>query len=78
MEQHRTDKQLLIKGLKRMGLSLILMFLGPTLFYLTTGNKEKPLYIPLLIVSICICMAAVFFAFKGIKIIMDSLFNKAS
>ena len=73
--QNRTDKALLIKGLKTMGLSLICMFLGPSLFFLAESNNEKTLYIPLLIISILICIAAVYLAFKGLKIIMNSMFK---
>jgi len=76
METPRTNKELLAKGLKKMGISLVLMFTGPTLFYIVTTNKEKAFYIPLLIMSFIICAAAVFFAFKGLQTIMDSMFGK--
>ncbi|MCC1484765.1 hypothetical protein J1C55_09210 [Winogradskyella sp. E313] len=59
-----------------MGICLLLMFAGPTLFYISLSNKEKPLFIPLLIISILICSAAVYFGFKGIRTIMDSMFGK--
>jgi hypothetical protein len=75
METKRTDKAILIVGLKKMALSLVMMFAGPTLFYIATTNKEKPLYIPLLIVSILICTGAIFYAFKGLQTIMNSMFN---
>ena len=65
-----------MKGLKRMGFSLIFMFLGPTLLHIAFSNKEKSLYIPLLFIGIVICGAAIFFAFKGIQTIMDSMFKK--
>ena len=71
----RTDKAILIKGLKNMILSLICMFLGPTLIYIAFSNQEKPLYIPILIVALLICCLAVYFAFKGIKTILDSMFK---
>jgi len=76
MEENRTDKELLIKGLKKMGISLIFMFFGPTLLHAAFSNTEKPLYIPLLISGIIICGAAIFFAFKGIQTIMNSMFGK--
>ena len=75
METKRTDRDVLAKGLKTMGLSLMCMFLGPTLLYVAFSNPEKPLYIPILIVSILICILAIFFAFKGIKTILDSMFK---
>ncbi len=72
----KTDKTILIKGIKTMGLSLICMFLGPILFYLAESNNEKALYIPLLVFAFIICMLAVYLAFKGLKIIMNSMFKK--
>ena len=76
METKKTNKAVLIKGLKKMSISLLMMFLGPTLFFIATTNKEKPLYIPLLIISLIICAGAVFFAFKGLQTIMNSMFEK--
>ncbi|MGS2725859.1 DUF6095 family protein [Psychroserpens sp. BH13MA-6] len=72
----RTDKEVLIKGIKTMGITLILMFLGPTLFYVGLSNPEKPLYIPILLVAGILCILAIYFGFKGLKIIMDSMFKK--
>ena len=76
--EKRTDKDVLVKGLKKMVISLLLMFTGPSLFYVATTNKEKPLYIPLLILSLLLCAGAIYFAFKGIQTIMESMFGKKS
>jgi Family of unknown function (DUF6095) len=76
METPRTNKELLGQGLKKMAISLVMMFAGPTLFYIATTNKEKPLYIPLLILSLLICGGAIFFAYKGIQTIIESMFGK--
>ncbi len=78
MEENKTDKVVLVKGLKKMGLSLIFMFLGPSLLHIVFSNNEKPLYIPLLILGIIICGVAIFFAFKGIQTIMNSMFKNNS
>lgn len=78
METKKTDKDILVKGLKKMAISLVMMFTGPTLFYIATTNKEKPLYIPILIISLIICAGAVFFAFKGLQTIMNSMFSDKS
>ncbi|WP_299890442.1 DUF6095 family protein [uncultured Lacinutrix sp.] len=74
-ETKRTDKEVLVKGLKKMGVSLALMFTGPTLIYIAFSNQKKVLYIPLLILGILACSAAIFFAFKGINTILDSMFK---
>lgn len=78
METKRTDKEVLKQGIQKMGIAVLLMFIGPTLFYVATTNKEKPLYIPLLIISIIICIGAVFMAFKGLQVIMRSMFDKSA
>ncbi|WP_299365870.1 DUF6095 family protein [Winogradskyella sp.] len=75
-ETNRTDKKLLGKGLKQMGICLVLMFIGPTLFYLALSNDDKPLYIPLFILSIILCIGAVVMLFIGLNTIGDSMFKK--
>lgn len=71
-----TDKELLAKGLKYMGIALVLMFAGPTLLYIVFGDRESSTYIPLLIIGVLICIAAIVVSFKGIQTIMDSMFKK--
>ncbi|WP_223033209.1 DUF6095 family protein [Hanstruepera marina] len=75
METKHTDKEVLIKGLKKMAISLLCMFFGPTLIYIAFSNQEKPLFIPILIIGILICLSAIIIAFKGLKTILDSMFN---
>lgn len=74
----RTDKNILGKGIKIMGMTLLFMFLGPFLLYTAFSNEEKPLYIPILIAGLIICVAAIYFGFKGIKTIMDSMFKSTN
>ncbi|HZW63032.1 MAG TPA: DUF6095 family protein [Flavobacteriaceae bacterium] len=75
METKHTDKKLLVSGIKTMFLSLICMFLGPTGIYIAFGNQEKSFYYPLLIVSVLVMGFAIYFAFKGISTILDSMFK---
>jgi hypothetical protein len=76
METPRTNRNLLVNGLKTMGITLFLAFLGPFILHAGFSNPDKPLYIPLKIAGILICGAAIYFGFKGIRTIMDSLFKK--
>jgi len=80
METTKTDKEVLTNGLKKMGISLALLFLGPILIYIAFSNQEKSLYIPILIVGILVCIITIYFGFKGINTILDSMFksNKSS
>lgn len=78
MEQKtkRTDKDILTKGLQRLGICLLLMFIGPSFLYFVMSNDDKPFYIPLLVIGILLCLAAIFFLFYGIRTIMNSMFGK--
>ncbi len=59
-----------------MGISLAFMFLGPTILYMAFSNQEKSTYILVMIIGLIICGLAIYFAFRGLKIIMDSMFKK--
>ncbi len=76
VETNKTDRNILVKGIKIMGGSLTCMFLGPTLLHIALSNKEKPLYIPILILAILACALALYFAFKGLNTILNSMFKK--
>ncbi len=75
-ETPRTDKEILVKGIKTLGACLLLMFLGPTLLHITFSNSEKPLYIPLLVLAIILCFTAIGLLFKGIITIINSMFKQ--
>lgn len=75
MPTKRTNKDVLVLGLKRLGIAIVLLFAGPTLLYVVVSNKEKPFYIPLLIISFVICALAIYFIFKGIKTLISSVFD---
>ena len=75
MPTKRTNKDVLVLGLKRLAIAIVLLFVGPTLLYVVVSNKEKPFYIPLLIISFVICALAIYFIFKGIKTLISSVFD---
>ncbi|RXJ45853.1 DUF6095 family protein [Gelidibacter gilvus] len=75
METKRTNRNLLVKGIQNLGICLVLMFTGPTILYLAFSNQDKPTYILVLIIAILLCLGAIFFLFRGIYVIMQSLFN---
>jgi hypothetical protein len=73
--QKHTDKQLLLKGLKRLALALPLLVLTTYLFTFSFLNRETiPLWIvfPLAIFGMA---TTVYLLFNGIKIIVRALFN---
>ena len=76
METNRTDKALLFKGIKTLAFALLSLFMGPILISFAFSDPENKFYTPLLIIGCLISAFAIFLGFKGIKIIMNSLFNK--
>ena len=76
MEENRTDKQVLFKGIKTLIFALLSLFMGPILLSFAFSKPDDTLYYPLLIVGCAISALAVVMLFKGIKTIMNSMFKK--
>lgn len=76
MEENRTDKQVLFKGIKTLVFALLSLFMGPILLSFAFSKPDDKLYYPLLIVGCAISALAVFMLFRGIKTIMSSMFKK--
>jgi uncharacterized membrane protein YfcA len=70
-----TKKELLNKGIKLMLYALPLMFIGPSVIYNAFINKKNMWHYLVLAVGVFLCFLAVYFLFKGIKNVNDSLFN---
>ncbi len=76
MEENRTDKQVLFKGIKTLVFALLSLFMGPILLSFAFSKPDDKLYYPLLIVGCAISALAVVMLFKGIRTIMNSMFKK--
>tara|TARA_R110002050_G_scaffold25378_2_gene67701 strand:- start:1103 stop:1339 length:237 start_codon:yes stop_codon:yes gene_type:complete len=72
----RTNKALLLKGLKYIAYTIALMFTAPIIIYQAFKNEGHPFYWPVLIIGIILAIAAISMGFYSIKLIMDALFNK--
>ncbi|MFS4492104.1 DUF6095 family protein [Maribacter sp. 2308TA10-17] len=72
----RTDKELLIKGLKYIAYTVALMFGAPVVLYQAFKNEGHPFFLPVLVVGFVLAILAIGMGFYSIKIIMDSLFQK--
>jgi len=72
----RTDRELLIKGLRFLSYTVLLMFLAPVVIWQAFKNQEHALYIPVLIVGCILAIGAILMGFISIKTIVDSLFGK--
>ncbi|TMM53640.1 hypothetical protein FEE95_17205 [Maribacter algarum] len=74
----KTDKNLLIKGLKFIAYTIALMFAAPIVLYQAFKNEGHPFFWPVLIVGFILAILAIGMGFYSIKVIMDSLFKKSS
>lgn len=72
----RTNKNILVKGLKQLTYTVMLMFLAPVVIWQAFKNEEHPLYWPVLVLGLILAIAAIGMGFKGIQTIMNALFAK--
>jgi hypothetical protein len=72
----KTDRDLLIKGVKRLFYTLALMFLAPIVLYQALKNQEHPWFLPVVIVGGILAIGAIGMGFYSIKTLVDALFNR--
>lgn len=70
-----TQKDTFYRGIKYLFGGLPCFFLGPSVYYNALMNKSNNWHYLVLIIGILISVLAVFLMYKGIKIIMQSIFN---
>lgn len=70
-----TNKEKLLKGIKLMGGTLLLLITAPIILNSSFKNQDHPLFIPVLGIGIILFIAAIYFGFKGIKMLMRALFD---
>jgi hypothetical protein len=70
-----TNKELLSKGIKYLAGALPLLFIGPSLIYNAFMNQQNVWHYLILAIGIVTCAASMYLMYKGLKIIMQSLFN---
>jgi hypothetical protein len=69
------NKELLAKGIKYLTGALPLMFIGPTIIYNAFMNQHTNWHYLVLAIGIVACLASMYLMFKGLKIIMNGIFN---
>ncbi|MAU26410.1 MAG: hypothetical protein CMH48_00220 [Muricauda sp.] len=72
----RTDKALLVKGIKYLAITALTMFLAPVVIYQAFKNQDHPWYVPVLVIGLILAVVAIALGFYGIKLMVDSLFGK--
>ena len=71
----KTNKELLIKGVKYLAYTLVLMFTAPVVLFQAFKNTEHSFYIPVLIVGFILAIAAIIMGFYSIKVLMAGIFT---
>jgi len=73
----KTNKDLLIKGIKHFAYTFVLMFAAPFVLWQAFRNQDHSFYIPVLIVGIILAIAAIAMGFYSVHLIMKALFNSS-
>lgn len=74
-DRKHTNKEGLMKGIKFLAGSLPLAIAGPVVLFSSFKNQEHVLFIPVLGFALLAMAGAVFLMFKGLSIVMKSLFD---
>lgn len=69
------ERKILIKGIKYLSGALPLFFMGPIVINSAFKNKQHGMYEVVLILGIVLCALSVYFTFKGIKTIVNGMFD---
>jgi hypothetical protein len=72
----KTDKDLLIRGVKRLAYTLALMFMAPVVLYQAFKNQDHPWFLPVLIIGGLLAVGAIGMGFYSIKTLIDALFGR--
>lgn len=72
MKQKSTNRDVLVKGIQRLALSVLFLFAGPILIYIGAGSDHPIIF---LMPGIAFAILAVVFIFQGINLILDSMFK---
>lgn len=70
------NRKLLDKGIRNLLIALPLMFIGPSIIYNAWINKQNSWHYLVLFIGITGSFLAVYFLFKGIQKLTDSIFEK--
>lgn len=74
----KTDKELLVKGLKYIAYTIALMFSAPAVLYQAFKNEDHPFFWPVLIVGFVLALLAISMGFYSIKVVMEAIFSRGN
>lgn len=72
----RTDKDLLVKGIKSFLYTIGAMFIAPVVLYQAFKNQENVLFWPVLIVGLLLAALAIYLGFRSVSIVMNAIFGE--
>jgi hypothetical protein len=75
MAKGHTDKQLLLKGIRYMAITIPLLILSTYLFTLSFLNTDNFMFYAALPLAIIGMAGTIYLGFKGIKTIITAVFN---
>lgn len=71
----QADRKQSFLGLRKIGIAIPIMFIGPVIIYSAFKNKLHPLYYVVLGVGILLCLFSMLWFFKGLLQLVNGLFN---
>jgi hypothetical protein len=70
------NRKILDKGIRNLLIALPLLFIGPSIIYNAWINKQNIWHYLVLAIGILLSFSAVYFLFKGVQKLTDSIFEK--
>jgi len=70
------NRKILDKGIRNLLIALPLLFIGPSIIYNAWINKQNIWHYLVLAIGILLSFLAVYFLFKGVQKLSDSIFEK--
>jgi len=75
METTNVNKVKIYKGLQKILIAILLMFIGPIITYSSFKNEGNILYYPVLIFGCLTCLFSMYLFFMGLRTLVSGLFN---
>lgn len=70
-----TNRKVIAKGLKYLGIALPLSLIGPSVLFTAFNNQDHPWYIPVLAIGFMALITAMILMFKGILTVVKAVFD---
>ena len=70
------NKELIIKGLSRLFIAILFAFTGPVIYTSALQNEDHAFFIPVLGLGLILCILAILYGFRGIKLLVKGFFNE--